>query len=437
MKNHWRIGRLLTACAAAWAGLARAEGPIEVPLKYQAVSERSRDFYPRGMLSPELAGTAPEGEWKMPEWKSKHPAFARVKLGDREHLLAFDVSASKSKMYDRLYFDANANRDLTDDPVISGEVEAGRGPAGVEFPPMDVTVETAGRSLPYRMKPSIYAYSRGAGETSKAFPKMMIRFMLQTFCYYGGELEAGGTRYTLYLADANANGVFGEVATPVRGGARVHLSGDAFFLTTNKPSYYDGMSCGTHWFLGGQLYAVSLDPGLEKLTLAPAEGPLHPLALSADPDRLMLFDAEGKQSVACFQPGRVLQLPAGTYQFASYRLLRRETNGALWQLMASATTGAPPAEVGADRKGELVFGEPFRPVVEIPEWSRAVKSGGRPVRMSFEIYGAGNELVYDVSLVSGRSALAMGRRSVRPKEATYTIATPDGELVQRGTFEYG
>lgn len=437
MKTHRHIGRLLAVCAAAWAGLARAEGPIEVPLKYQALSDRSHDFYPRGMMSPELVNAAPEGEWKLPEWKSAHPAFARIKLGDREHLLAFDVSASRGKMYDRIYFDANANRDLTDDPVISGDVDSSFGNRGVEFPPMDVTVEIAGRSLPYRMRPSIYAYSRAGGETSKAFPKMMIRFMLQTLCYYGGEFEAGGKRYTLYLTDANANGVFGEAAAPASGGNRIFMSGDAFFLSTNKPGYYDGMNCGTYWHLDGRLYAASLDPGLEKLTLAPVEEPLFPLALSTEPDRLMLFDAGRTQSVACIQPGRELRLPAGAYRFSDYRLLRRETNGALWQLVASATTGAPPAEVGADRKAELVLGEPFRPVVEIPEWSRAVKSGQQPVRMSFLIYGAGDEIVNDVSLLSGRSTVAMGKRGSRPREAAYTIATPDGELVQRGTFEYG
>ncbi|HOW98362.1 MAG TPA: hypothetical protein P5567_07055 [Kiritimatiellia bacterium] len=438
MMNHRQIGRLLAVCAAGWAGLARAEGPIEVPLAYQAVGENSREFYPRGMISPELAAAAPEGEWKLPEWTSKHPVFTRIKLGDREHLLVLDVSSPRSKMFDRLYFDANANRDLTDDPVISGKVEAGYGNQDVEFPPMAVTVETGGRSLPYRMRPSIYAYKRGSGETSKAFPRMTIRFMLQTLCYYRGEFEAGGARYRLHLADVNANGVFGEAATePDSGGGRIFMAGDAFYLSTNKPGYYEAMTCGTHWHLGGQLFAVSLAPGLEKLTLTPAEGPLFPLSFSTEPDRIMLFNAGAKQSVACFRPGREIRLPAGSYRFADYRLLRKETNGALWQLLASATTGAPPVEVGADRQAELVLGEPFRPVVEIPEWSRAVKSGNQPVRMSFAIRGAANEIVNDVSLLSGQSALTMGKRGARPKEPAYTIATPEGELVQRGSFEYG
>lgn len=430
-RHGWLVLLLLASGGAA------AES-IEVPLTYRTVSETVREFVPRGYMSPDFTGDAPAGEWKWPEWKSKAPLFAMLKLGDRERVLVLDVSDAKSKMFDRLYFDANGNRDLSDDPVIAGKIQRNSGGSiSVQFPPVDATVEVAGRTHPYRFQPSIYAYARESAKDSKAFPGLMIRFMLQIQCYYEGSFEAAGKKRAVILADANGNGAFDDALSMVTNNSGRYVPGDAVYLAEKKPGYYDGSSFGNHWHLDGQLYAAALDASREKLTLTPAEGPLYPVTLSGEAERLMLVDGQGGKSVTCFAPGREISLPGGVYQFVDYRLLRKETNGAVWQLQAASRTGSVPVEVGADRKAEIIFGEPFRPAVAIPEWSRAVRSGRHSVYMTFVIHGAGNEVVTDVSVLSGKSALALGRRGSRPKEATYTISTPDGELVQRGTFEYG
>jgi hypothetical protein len=405
------------------------------------VDESARGFAPRGSLSPDFTNQPPAGDWTLPEWVGKHPLFALVALGDQERLMVLDIAGPKSLMYDRVFFDANGNRDLTDDPVIQGKARRSLGGyVRVEFPAVDGTIEHGGRSHPYRFRPSLYAYKGNSRETSPAFPGYALRASLEVQCYYAGNFSIGGKKYFLMLADSNGNGIFGDALSRcsncwARG--QIHLLGDTLFLAEgDEPGYYDGVSFGEWWRVGGRLMSVAMDPSREKLTLTPVEGPLFPVALSAEAERIMLLEDKDFKGIVCFQPGLEIQLPAGTYRFVDYRLVRKETNGAVWHLQASTSTGAAPVEVGADRKPEIVFGEPFRPVIELPEWARATRSG-RPVRLNFEVYGAGGETVSEVSLLSGTSSLPLARRNSRPKEPAYTISTPEGELVQRGTFEYG
>ena len=48
------------------------------------------------------------------------PIFAYFTFGDTEQLLVFDVRSYEDSVYNRIYFDANRNDDLTDDPPIDG-----------------------------------------------------------------------------------------------------------------------------------------------------------------------------------------------------------------------------------------------------------------------------------------------------------------------------
>jgi hypothetical protein len=422
-------------------GTAWTEEPRDVLLRYVAVNESVRGFAPRGSLHPDFTNRPPAGDWTLPEWTGTHPLFARVPLGDQERLVVLDVVGPKSLMYDRVFFDANGNRDLTDDAVIQGKARRNMGGyVSVEFPALDVTIEHGGHSHPYRLQPSIYAYKDDSRETSPAFPGYNLRASLEVQCYYAGAFSLGGKKYSLMLADSNGNGIFGDALSRCsncwsRG--RIHLMGDTLFLAEGgEPGYYDGFSFGTWWHVGGRLLSAAMDPSRKKLTLTPVEGPLFPVALSAEAERVMLVEEKDFKGISCFRPGREIQLPAGTYRFVDYRLVRKETNGALWHLQASVSTGAAPVEVGADLKPEIVFGEPFRPVVEVPSGSGARRSGGS-VRLNFEIYGAGGESVDEVSLLSGTSSMALAKRSSRPREPAYIILTPEGELVDRGTFEYG
>jgi hypothetical protein len=63
------------------------------------------------------------------------------------------------------------------------------------------------------------------------------------------------------------------------------------------------------------------------------------------------------------------------------------------------------------------------------------------VRIGFIVEGAGKERLADLSRVSGdrtRIELSTSNRFLnRPKEPTYKIVQPDGQIVAQGSFEYG
>lgn len=440
MKTRARIFVLLLGATVLNSRVFAAE-PLDVPLRYLTVDESARGFTPRGSFYPDFSAESPDGDWTLPKWTGKHPLYTVVTLGDQERLVVLDVAGPKSLMYDRVFYDANGNRDLTDDPVIQGKARRSHGAyVNVEFPIVDATIEHDGRSHPYRFRPSLYAYKGDSRETIPAFPGYNLRASLEVQCYYAGDFSLGGKKFFLMLADSNGNGIFGDALSRCsncwsRG--RIHLMGDTLFLAEgDEPGHHDGVSFGEWWRVAGQLVSVAMDPSREKLTLTPVEGPLFSVTLSAEAERVMLVEEKNFKGISCFRPGREIQLPAGTYRFVDYRLVRKETNGAVWHVQASTSTGAAPVKVGAGRKPEIVFGEPFRPVIEVPDWGRGSRSG-RPVRLNFEVYGVGGETVQEVSLLSGASSIPLAKHGSRPKEPAYTILTPEGELVRRGTFEYG
>ena len=65
------------------------------------------------------------------------------------------------------------------------------------------------------------------------------------------------------------------------------------------------------------------------------------------------------------------------------------------------------------------------------------KVSTRPVNLEMQVRGTGGELLSSLSLLEGESAIDRDSSGNRPKTPTYVISKPDGELVTKGTFEYG
>ena len=59
---------------------------------------------------------------KEPKYVSEKPLRGVTKLGSKEYAFVLDQKSEKSKGYDRLYFDRNANGDLTDDKPIDADL---------------------------------------------------------------------------------------------------------------------------------------------------------------------------------------------------------------------------------------------------------------------------------------------------------------------------
>lgn len=107
--------------------------------------------------------------------------------------------------------------------------------------------------------------------------------------------------------------------------------------------------------------------------------------------------------------------------------------------MASGSAETPVVTVTPNGGATISFGEPYMPVVTFPsaeQMSGALK-GSTP--LSFSTEGQGREIVTDITHFEGSATqvLLSKSRKERPKEPSYTIVKNDGEIVAKGSFEYG
>ena len=285
----------------------------------------------------------------------------------------------------------------------------------------------------------------------------------------------GGKKYKVALSDSNCNGRFDERMSQVpdvhTADGSLYFKGDLFFLTGDKElDGDDGLLLGDGLIVGGQLFDTKVDLAGGKLVLTPHEGATGKLKLAAAPETMELFSPDFKHAVIVAGSGAELTLPEGDYSLYKYSLKRKDAAGANWRLDATATKDAAVAKVTAGGAAELKFGEPFVPVTVVPEWARqnmrnaggssqqskglldtignalfgdsgggGRSSPGQQVDLQFDISGQGKEKLSGLTLLDKTTtAIELSKENPdRPKEPTYKILKPDGEVVTQGTFEYG
>jgi len=429
-------------------GAMGAASAIDVPLTYHRHPEDKQVFLPYGNIRLELKLAAPEGTWKLPELQGKQPLYALVEVGETKRLLVFARQKEGDDFYNRLYYDSNANGDLTDDNTIVGTIEKEEPPNqywNIRFPSVDTTYQTGGKTLSYCLR------ARGAVWNPEEFKKATLAedrideffyLSLDVECSYSGKFTIENDTYSIALGDTNGNGRFDDKARlEKRVGPRMrsdpaYYSGDQFYLSTERrPDYRDGWKCGDLLLLKGQLYEVAIDIPAARVTLTQTKQSLVPLKLGAETERLSICSENDEHYVMMLQPGTAVNVPKGKYRLMSYQMRRKDKDGNPWLLAASAAKDS--AWVNAEEGGNAVLslGEPFVPFAEVAPWS--VRND--QVRLQFCAEGAGKELVSDLARLSGDgSSIAMSaKRQDRPKEPSYKIITGEGEVATQGDFEYG
>jgi hypothetical protein len=425
---------------------------LDVPLKYEKFAEKRTGFRPYGYSQFGKTTDPPKGEWKLPALKSKLPIYAMSRLGSKERLFILDRQKTDDKFYNRLYFDDNANRNLTDDPIIDGQFKAEPFFRRVVFPAVNTTVEVEGKSLPYSFIPTLYQYN--VDSKSELSPKQIdesIYFHLSVNCCYTGSFELGEQTYQVALGDSNGNGYFNDKLSFQKNvvfaqRTPLYPEGDFVYLTagdsatTGTLSYYDGQVCSDMLWLNGNLFDMSISTPEGKMTLTPSRGKAFPLKLPMEVERLSFCTSATKRSVMAYEPGKEIKVPQGEYRLVSYGTHRKDQKGDLWSLYAVATKESAVAIVNKRAGATLPFGEPYVPVAEIPEWSmQNFRQGARQVELEFNVEGAGKELITDLSHVSGNlTDIPLSRSSPnRPTEPGYRITKMDGTIVTQGKFQYG
>lgn len=452
--------RITVCCGSILLLLVLYAPGVEVRLTYEEYAEETGRgaFQPYGSTRPELSLTCPEGEWKLPRLLSEKPVYALIQLGDERRLGVLDKVKKSDTFYRRIYLDLNGNRDLTDDRPIDAPRESVSGNAGsgfqrAAFPARSTEVSEGDEMVPYRFGAQLYRYSRGTSLDGAERDEELVRslrFTLYARCCYRGSVKVGAETYDIWLADANVNGLFDEPAVfrppgdSGDKGQRVSASGTQIYATRDrKPSYYDGCPLGNVLVLRDKTFKVDLDIPGRKLVLDPLGEGLATVDLAMDTSSLLLCPAEEGSSVTMVDPGSSAQIPQGAYRLMSYRAFRKGKKGGLWSLNAAGTVGSPVAKVTTTPKTRLGFGEPFVPSAEVPQsWNPSDRARTADLRapLRFVIEGGMKERVTDLRLHDGKAAIDMakGRGDQHlPTEATFKIATQEGEVVHSGTFEYG
>ncbi|MGD8535946.1 MAG: hypothetical protein PVF66_08865 [Candidatus Aminicenantes bacterium] len=428
--------------------LTSAAFAIDVPLKYQKHPAETEDFYPSGSNGFEVTLKKPSGDWKLPALISERPLYAIVKIGDTERLCILDRQKEDSKLYDRIYFDSNGNSNLTDDPVIDGTVRFG--PENrygmLEFPAIDTKIEVDGKSLPYSFSPLVYIFNLkqlAKSEFDEKTVSQFVNFIVRLNCSYTGEFQIGNQKYSVILGDSNCNGLFNErfsvfkFKKPPPGRRRVYSLGDRFYITTGgKMDYYDSQILGDLLQVRDKLFKISVSTAEGKMTLTPVTDNLISVQMTADTERLSLYTEDEKHCLMAYLPSKMIKVPAGKYRLYSYQVFKKDKQGDLWRLNATATTESPWVSVEGKGKTVVELGEPYIPLVEV-----RVRENRSRVSIGFDIEGKAKEFVTDLSHISGeQTQIALSKEEDlghRPKEPTYKIVKTDGEVVTQGSFRYG
>lgn len=451
---------LLAAALSLCLSLPGIQAQVhELTLEYERFSDAD-SFRPRGHGWLELMAEPPEGEWVLPEPVSIFPVYAWVRIGAQERLLMLDQSSKDVAFYDRAYFDADANGNLTDDPVLdTQDVQVFEQRYFMSlFPATDIQALVDGTAMPYSFTLRVEYHSDEPlswgqwllgffTQRRPATPEINIDRLyayLSPHCMYTAELALDDAAYRIYLADSNVNGRFddwGGVAPEQSRDDDIHPSGDRLYLTAEgtTPDYYDAMVLGRHLSMNDRLYALDIAQTDRRLTLTDVTDTAATIELPMPAHNIVLV----KDNDACLMalnPGTSVLAPPGRYRLLRYLAFRDEPEGARWRLAASGTWNSPEITAAPDEPVVYPLGEPFQPTVRVPAWARDnLRAGRDSVRLSLVIRGAGNETVWALSCIENRenSAIALSHRDSLPKEATYRILLPDGEVVTQGSFEYG
>ena len=453
----YAIGIVLAACM-----LCTIVQAVELPLKYERYPDTDGDdqFRPFGWSSFWWTDQMPTGKWKLPKTYGDYQLFAWIEIGEQKRLAIMDKSSSREVFFNRIHFDANANHDLTDDAVITAvEVEESyTNDFSVNFPVIDTLTLIDGIPLPYSFRINIryrdYEQVRNTSWWRKITGFFTRRFQSQRKlhlrqlhsyllpnCTYTAELDYNNDKYRIHLGDGNANGRFDDWVTISERGSYTWIltEGDNFYVTPadKNVNYCDGQVLSKYLNLKDSLYTVSISLENNLLTLRPVTEEIARIELSAPVYRISFKGSN--DWVMSYQPEKTVLVPVDTYQLYDYVMFRDEPTGARWRLTARGTKNLPEVTVDVGTSAPFVIGEPFRPAVEVPE--RYLKSPDLfYLRLDWSILGAGKEVVSRLECddKNGKTAIAMStKHKDLPKEATYKILKPDGEVVTQGSFEYG
>lgn len=432
----------------------------DIKLKYFRYPDKREGFQPYGYCSTRGQFDCPlkKSKVKLPELKCKKPIYYLLKIGDKEMLVILDFKNTNDDFYNRIYFDANANKDLTDDPVFDGKIKirklsSDRKYCTVAFDPTDLKIEVKKKELPYSfiISLSCYEYNNfNISELTKKNLSRMVSFRCRLNCCYKGKFKINGKIVNIVVADYNGNGYINDVISQREMSSsyspqkyrKVYAEGDDFYLTTDKNiSYDDALKLGQYIFLNNKLYKVDIDVPNCKMSLTQVKDGLSSVSLSMEVKTMMLYNKNQSKSIMVYNSGKTINIPVDRYKIYNYKVLRKDAQGDLWQLAAGATGDTPYVKISGTGKNELKFSEPYTPIAHAGSYSKMMVEKGKPAQLSLVIEGINKEVVSGLERIQGKRTkikLSKERGSENlPKEPSFKAITKKGEIVKEASFKYG
>lgn len=397
---------------------------VKVPLQYTPYPESRHYPLPDGCRAVEPTVALPEGQWTLPEFRIGTPVYAILPFADVPRLTVFDQVDSGSMTYDRVWFDANANQDLTDDPP-----QDGFDPRHVDFTDCHVCLGDA--VLPYRFtiaaaRPLLQEW------VAKTLPENLKTFYVsyRSACCYAGAFSLGSECYQFMLSDYNVNGRFDDrpVVQPDPYSGRFHIEGDRLcFLAGSKYTANRVLFFADYLGIGDSLFEVNLDLKNAEMTLTRLHEGLGRVDLPIDVELLTLISADGASTISLFRPPRSLSLPEGAYRVLSYQAVREVSSGDFIRLWGVGAKDSACTQVRSDKPSVLQFGPPYTPVVSIPPASvKPLRDGTCEVVLVFHMEGRGGDRPFDYAYSETVDARTPGLTD--PLPTTFQIFGPGGLL---------
>ncbi|MGA2797911.1 MAG: hypothetical protein ABSE63_10050 [Thermoguttaceae bacterium] len=376
--------------------------------------------------------------------------------------------------FNRLYFDANHNGDLTDDKVIEADAMSILGlPANYsrfQFPRVDVTIDVDGTPVDYAF------FLTGYVNVSPDFSYASVH--INSAAYREGDITLDGKTRHVVLIDNNSNGRFDDENKISKniirsGGALYPEEGDMLLVDPNQSSagYTSPNDASSNSYqhyvsklvdIDGRYYNLKISPAGDKLTLDPSSVPLGKITNPNGHFNAVIYNDNAFLKISG-DKDTPISIPEGQWKLLSYTIdltnvpepskaekKNDKENGksgisalglVLESLLGNSGSMAPSGRrfsfvtAGATakykpvtvREGETVefpFGPPYKPVVSVGNIQGGGENKQAPLAMT--LFGSVGEVVSDM-MVNGS----------RPAKPEFTIKDPKGEVVQSGTFEYG
>lgn len=354
--------------------LSSQQEQIVVPLRYQLRWDDRHFSFHGGLLNP----TAP-GDAKLPPLSDPQPKFLKGKFVDGERLF---VIAKQDEEW-LLYADTDGDNDLTDERPLRGSFD-GR---YRHFGP-----------IPMRFRVNSKTVLHHIGISQRLEPDGEIDFRRASF--RTGNFVWEGKPITVTLEDSDFDGAI-----------------------TQKDTLFWNDGQEQRWFptagrIGkdGRFFRYEVVPTGEQLIIEPLSVPSAPVHYKGEGLALTLEEEGGKW----FLEGKDGQLiaPVGEFRLSGVLLTRKDKQGRLWQLVASAFGPAAP-KLTVSPSGTTLNLEPL-------DVSVLVNRKGNEFEFSLEI-----------KTVNGMQVGDMRVNNRRPPEPKLRLMAPNGKIVDEPKFHYG